>query len=88
MEIPASDRLFMGHRHVARIAIGRSISLLVVWHTGRMTVPQGRLLQDDPSPSSNTAAMVSHGDRRRDDIVVSCIRVAAGAKAKEQVRRV
>lgn len=53
-----------------------------------MTVPQGRLLQDDPSPSSNTAAMVSHGDRQRGDIVVSCIRVAAGAKAKEQVRRV
>jgi len=32
--------------------------------------------------------MVSHGDRQRGDIVVSCIRVAAGAKAKEQVRRV
>lgn len=52
MEIPASGRLFMGHRHVARIAGERSVSLLVVWHTGRMTVPQGRLLQDDPSPSS------------------------------------
>lgn len=52
-----------------------------------MTVPQGRLLQDDPSPSSNTAVIVSHGDRRG-DIVVSCIRVAAGAKTKEQVRRV
>lgn len=55
MEIPASGRLFMGHRHVARIAGERSVSLSsVAWHTGRMTVPQGRLLQDDPSPSSRT----------------------------------
>lgn len=32
--------------------------------------------------------MVSHGDRQRDDIAVSCIRVAAGVKNEEQVRRV
>lgn len=64
MEIPASSRLFMGHRHVARIA-GERVSLLVVWYTGRMTIPQGQLLQDDPPPSSN-AVMVSHGDLQRD----------------------
>jgi len=64
-------------------------SLLVAWHTGRMTVPQGRLLQDDPSPSSNAVAIVSHGDRQRGGIAVLCIHVAAGAKGdEEQVRRV
>lgn len=32
--------------------------------------------------------MISRGDRQRGDIAVSCIRVAAGAKDEEQVRRV
>lgn len=70
MEIPASGRLFMGHRHVARIAGERSVSLsFSSWYTGRMTIPQGQLLQDDPSPSSN-AVMASHGDLQRGGIAI------------------
>lgn len=58
MEIPASGRLFMGQRHVAaRTAVqAERTSLLVEYSISHMTAPQGRLLQDDPSPSSLTAA--------------------------------
>lgn len=83
MEIPASGRLFMGHRHVARIAV----------HVGRRSTRSiVRKPHDRPAGTTITGrpfTFLAHLPWRSSAgrITVSDIRVTAGAKEEERMRR-
>lgn len=91
MEIPASGRLFMGHRHVARIAVRI--------HVGEQASLSPRSIvhepHDRPAGTPITGRPFTFLARRHDlpwrlsmkHIAVFRIRVAAGAKGEKQVRR-
>lgn len=89
MEIPASGRLFMGHRHVAPhcIYVGEQASL-----SPRSIVHEPH---DRPAGTTITGRPFTFLARRHglpwrssvERIAVSRIRVAAGAKGERQVRR-
>jgi len=83
MEIPASGRLFMGHRHVARIAV----------HAGRRSTHSiVRKPHDRPAGTTITGRPFTFLARlpwrsSMGRIAVSSIRVTAGAKEEERARR-